>query len=307
MNSIESSVEATALADIDLHSAADFASIAERMKEITWIPVAALMAAGVVIAQAPAGRDPSQSPASRPRPQTVTAQTYPIEQIQAGELRFTAQCGFCHGRDAAGGETGPDLTRSELVAQDIRGDRIGPLLRTGRPDQGMPPFNLNDADRDAIVAFIHDQKTKFEALGGGRRAVDIASLATGDPQAGRRYFNGAGGCSGCHSPTGDLARIATRYHGLALLQRMLYPTGRPAPARPKVTLTLASGQTIVAPLSTEDEFTIVILDSAGARQTYEKSAVKFKIDDPMSAHFDQLGKYTDDEMHNVFAYLDTLK
>jgi cytochrome c oxidase cbb3-type subunit 3 len=171
----------------------------------------------------------------------------------------------------------------------------------------MPPFNLNDADRDAIVAFIHDQKTKFEALGGGRRAVDIASLATGDPQAGRRYFNGAGGCSGCHSPTGDLARIATRYHGLALLQRMLYPTGRPAPARPKVTLTLASGQTIVAPLSTEDEFTIVILDSAGARQTYEKSAVKFKIDDPMSAHFDQLGKYTDDEMHNVFAYLDTLK
>jgi hypothetical protein len=27
----------------------------------------------------------------------------------------------------------------------------------------------------------------------------------------------------------------------------------------------------------------------------------------MSAHFDQLGKYTDSDMHNVFAYLDTLK
>ena len=291
------------------------------MKQIIWISLAALIAAGVVMAQGPAGqtkgpfkgqtkaapRDPTQSPASQPRPKTVTPQTYPVEQIQAGELRFVSQCGFCHGRDAAGGETGPDLTRSELVAEDTRGDKIGPLLRTGRPDQGMPAFNLSDADRDAIVAFIHDQKTKFEALGGGRRSVDAADLATGDAAAGRRYFNGAGGCSGCHSPTGDLAGVATRYQGLTLLQRMLYPSGRPAPARPKVTVTLASGQTVAGTLASEDEFTIVVLDAAGARQTYEKSAVKFKIDNPMSAHFDQLGKYTDDDMHNVFAYLETLK
>jgi cytochrome c oxidase cbb3-type subunit 3 len=172
----------------------------------------------------------------------------------------------------------------------------------------MPSFDLNAADLAAVVAFIHDQKTKFETLGGNRRAVDNADLATGNADAGRRYFNGAGGCSGCHSATGDLAGIATRYQGLALLQRLLYPSGgRTPPARPKVTLTLASGQTVVAPLATEDEFTIVTLDAAGARQTYEKSAVKFKIDDPMSAHFDQLGKYTDDDMHNIFAYLDTLK
>jgi cytochrome c oxidase cbb3-type subunit 3 len=70
---------------------------------------------------------------------------------------------------------------------------------------------------------------------------------------------------------------------------------------------LPSGQTIVAPLASEDEFTIVVLDSSGARQRYEKSAVKFKIENPMSAHFDQLAKYTDDDMHNVYAYLDTLK
>ena len=230
-----------------------------------------------------------------------------MEQIQAGEPRFASQCGFCHGRDAAGGETGPDLTRSKLVAEDTRGNKIGPLLRAGRPEQGMPSFNLSDTELGAIVAFIHDRKTKFEELGGGRRAVDAADLATGDAGAGRRYFSGAGGCSGCHSATGDLAGIASRYRGLALLQRMLYPGGGPAPARPKVTLSLASGQTVAAPLASEDEFTIVILDSAGARQTYEKSTVKFKIDDPLSAHFDQLGKYTDDDMHNVFAYLDTLK
>lgn len=252
-----------------------------------------------------APRDPAQSPASQPGPPTVTPQTYPGEQIQAGALRFTSQCGFCHGRDAGGGETGPDLTRSELVAQDTRGDKIGPLLRTGRADKGMPSFNLSATDLGAIVAFIHDQKTKSEALGGGRRSVDDADLATGDAAAGRSYFNGAGGCSGCHSATGDLAGIATQYRGLALLQRMLYPSRR-RPA-PKVTFTLASGQTVIAPLAGEDEFTITVMDPLGARQTYEKSAVNFKIDDPMAAHFEQLGKYTDDDMHNVFAYLETLK
>jgi cytochrome c oxidase cbb3-type subunit III len=292
-----------------------------------WISLVVLTVAAIVVAQAPgvqpgarptnrakalakgpaktAPRDPTQSPASQPVPRTVTPQTYPIEQIQAGALRFTSQCGFCHGRDAAGGETGPDLTRSELVAQDTRGDKIGPLLRAGRADKGMPSFNLSATDLGAIVAYIHDQKTKSEALGGGRRSVDDADLATGDAAAGRRYFNGAGGCAGCHSPTGDLAGIAAQYRGLALLQRMLYPgRGRPAP---KVTFTLASGQAVIAPLAGEDEFTITVLDPLGARQTYEKSAVKFQIDDPLSAHFEQLGRYTDADMHNVYAYLETLK
>ena len=283
------------------------------MRQTILIWSAALIAAASAIAQ-PQGlakgapRNPAQSPASQPGPKTATPQSYPVEQVQAGELRFTSQCGFCHGRDATGGETGPDLTRSELVAEDVRGNKIGPVLRAGRPDRGMPAFALSEADASAIVAFLHDQKTKFETLGGGRRAVDTADLTTGDATAGRLYFNGASGCSGCHSVTGDLARIATRYQGLTLLQRMLYPTaGKPAPARPKVTVTLTTGKKISGRLASEDEFTIVVLDPAGARKTFEKLAVEFKIDDPMSAHFDQLGKYTDQDMHDVFAYLDTLK
>jgi cytochrome c oxidase cbb3-type subunit III len=280
------------------------------MRQILWILSIAVIAAGTAIAQGPATvspRDPTQSPASQRPPKTVTPQSYSIQQIQVGELRFTSQCGFCHGRDAAGGETGPDLTRSKLVTEDNRGDKIGTLVRGGRPEQGMPAFNLSDPDLAAIVAFIHNQKTKAEGLGGGRRSVDAADLATGDAAAGRRYFNGAGGCSACHSATGDLAGITSRYQGLALLQRMLYPSGRPAPAHPKVTLRLASGQTIVAPLAGEDEFTIVVIDPSGARQKYEKSSVTFKIENPMSAHFDQLAKYTDDDMHNVYAYLLTFK
>src|SRR6187455_2175976 len=85
---------------------------------------------------APQGRGQG-SPASQRPPQTATPQQYPAEQVEAGRTRFSAQCGFCHGRDAAGGEGGPDLTRSALVAADVRGDKIRPLLGTGRPDKGM--------------------------------------------------------------------------------------------------------------------------------------------------------------------------
>ncbi len=266
-----------------------------------------LLTAGFVMGQG------SQRPAARPRPKPVKAETYPAKQVRTGELRFVSQCGFCHGRDAAGDESGPDLTRSELVAADIGGDKIGPLLSAGRPDAGMPSFHIDAEELKAIAAFIHTQANKFVDLGGGRRSVDPEDLATGNAADGRAWFDGAGGCSGCHSVTGDLAGVATRYKGLTLLQRMLYPSGRPAPSPPKATLTLPSGQvgassqTIVAPVVVEDEFSVTVFDPTGARKTYSKDAVKVKIDDPMSAHFAQLGRYTDAEIHNVFAYVQTLK
>jgi cytochrome c oxidase cbb3-type subunit III len=247
------------------------------------------------------------SPAARPRPKPPGAETYPAAQIEAGELRFVSQCGFCHGRDATGGESGPDLTRSELVATDTHGDKIGTLLSAGRPDAGMPSFHIDNQELQAIAAFIHTEANKFAALEGGRRTVEPADLATGNAQDGRAYFNGDGACSGCHSATGDLAGVATRYQGLTLLQRMLYPSGQPAPAPPTAIFTLPSGQTITAPLAAEDEFSVTILDPLGARQTYAKDAVKVKINDPLAAHFAQLGKYTDAQMHDVFAYLQTLK
>src|SRR5215469_11553330 len=208
-----------------------------RMRQTISISSIVTLAAGIVIAQRqPAGpadnpaksttkrqtkgvpRNPAQSPASQPPPKTATPQTYPVEQIRAGEVRFTSQCGFCHGRDAAGGETGPDLTRSKLVAEDNHGDKIAPMVRAGRPDQGMPAFNLSDKDLGAIVAFIHDEKTRSESLDGGRRSVDASDLATGNEEAGRLYFNRAGSCSGCHSATGDLAGVASRYQGLDLFE-----------------------------------------------------------------------------------------
>jgi cytochrome c oxidase cbb3-type subunit 3 len=263
-----------------------------------------MLTAGLAISQAP---KPAQSPAARPHPTAAKTETYPAKQLQNGELRFVSQCGFCHGRDAAGGESGPDLTRSDLIAADTRGDKLGPLLSTGRADAGMPAFHIGDEELKAIAAFIHTKANQAATLGGGRQSVETADLVSGNTADGEAWFRGAGGCARCHSATGDLAGVASRYQGLALLQRMLYPAGQPAPAPPNAIFTLPLNQTVVAPLVAEDEFSVTVLDPLGARQTYSKAAVKVKIENPMSAHFALLGKYTDAEMHNVLAWLQTLK
>src|SRR5262245_30192257 len=100
-----------------------------------WNRSLVLVVAGVATAWSisPSAQGRGQgSPASVRPPQTATAQQYPKEQVDTGRLRFGAQCGFCHGRDAAGGESGPDLTRSAVVAGDNRGNQLIPLIRAGR-------------------------------------------------------------------------------------------------------------------------------------------------------------------------------
>ena len=282
------------------------------MKHRTLVLAALIVAALPVTAQqAGRGGPPSQSPASRVPPKTETPQSYPAGQIQAGESRFISQCGFCHGRDAQGGESGPDLTRSLLVAADVRGDKLTPLILAGRPAAGMPAFPLPSADIAAIVAFIHDSKSKAESQKGNRRSVEIEDLQTGDAQAGKQYFNGAGGCAKCHSPSGSFASVGARFQGLALMQRMLYPRNRAPGATPGLlpatVVTTAAGQAVSGRLAYRDEFSITIVDDNGWSHSFPVATVKIEGEDPLREHTEQLGKYTEKEMHDVFAYLQSLK
>jgi cytochrome c oxidase cbb3-type subunit 3 len=174
----------------------------------------------------------------------------------------------------------------------------------------MPAFTLADSDVTAIVAFIHDQREQAASATGNRRTVDAADLQTGNADAGRRYFDTA--CARCHSAAGDLKGVATRYEGLPLLQRMLYPGsgGRgagPAPKPPQVRVTLRDGQVVTGALAYRDEFTISITDAAGWRRSWPTSQVTYTVDDRLQAHVDQLAKYTDGDMHDVLAYLQTLR
>jgi cytochrome c oxidase cbb3-type subunit 3 len=218
--------------------------------------------------------------------------------VERGRTVFASRCGFCHGRDAQGGETGPDLTKSELVDQDRGGDKIGSVVRDGRVDKGMPAIRLSDADLAATVAFIKSRTA------GARRLVASADLETGNAEAGRKYFEGAGECTTCHSPTGDLAGVAKRLKDLELLRRMLYPTdGKGA----TVAVALPSGEKISGALAYRDEFTIALTDESGRYRSWLARQVTFTVTNPLDAHADRLGKYTDEDMHNVLAYLRTLR
>ena len=242
-----------------------------------------------------------------PEPSSQTARSGglnpPADLAEAGGKLFLQNCAFCHGRDAMGGETGPDLTESQLVQSDTTGEKITAVIREGRPDNKMPGFNFSAQEIRSLIAFIRAREAAAKAHPGGRRGVSPEDLQTGNAQAGKQYFEGPGGCVKCHSATGDLAGIATRYQGLQLEEQMLYPRH----AKSKLTVTLPSGEKISGTLAYRDEFTVALRDSNNIYRSWPTSAVKFSIESPADAHAEQLPKYTDGDIHNLMAYLQTLK
>src|SRR5438552_5284928 len=222
--------------------------------------------------------------------------------VERGLKQFQQSCGFCHGPDATGAR-GPDLVRSPLVAHDVKGDKIGEVIRLGRPDKGMPPMPLTDQQVLDIAAYLHARAD--EALRSARVPSEypVEKLLTGDPEAGKTYFNGAGGCKNCHSPTGDLAAIAAKYSPIDLEARMLYPRGKHTIA----VVTLPSGEQIKGPVVHADDFVIALRDDSGWYRSFSRDRVKVELQDPLAAHRELLDKLTQADVHNVFAYLESLK
>jgi cytochrome c oxidase cbb3-type subunit III len=233
--------------------------------------------------------------------------------VERGRKVFVPTCGFCHGNDAHG-KSGPDLVRSTLVLHDNKGDTIGSVIHNGRPERGMPAFPSLSAEQIAdISTFLHSRAADVS----NRFAYKIGEVITGDPQKGAAFFLGAGHCDTCHSPSGDLAHVAKRYEPVELQRRMLYPApniidvflGKAVkPAAPtKVTVHLPSGQELSGTLDHLDEFAVSLHDSSGWYHSFSRETVKVDVQDPRAAHAALLPKYTDDDMHNVLAYLETLK
>ena len=268
-----------------------------------WALWTALLAMSLAISVAPTPTRSPQAPSAAKQNGKVENESFSPAAVATGRLLFRQGCAFCHGTDAGGGESGPDLTRSKLVAEDSGGNGIGPVLRNGRIEKGMPRFEYSDEQIAALVAFIHSQRNDMLSKKGGRKGVDAADLQTGTVEAGRQFFYGAGGCSSCHSPTGDLSKIASRFEGLKLEEQMLYPRH----AKSSVAVTLASGQTIIGTLVYLDEFTVGLQDPYGVYRSWKTGDVQYKVDAPVDAHAELLPKYTDADIHNLMAYLQTLR
>jgi cytochrome c oxidase cbb3-type subunit 3 len=234
--------------------------------------------------------------------------------VDRGQEVLTAQCGFCHGANARGGSGGPDLTRSALVQEDENGKQLGEFLHVGRPDRGMPAFDLSTAQTTDLAAFLHS--TIY--LASNRRLYKILDVLVGDPRAGQAFFNGAGTCSACHSATGDLKGIGAKYDPVALQGRIVYPRRGGVPGSPayedknavKATITPSSGAAVTGAIVRLTDFEVTIYDAAtGQLRSWLRNGdtPKVVVTDPLQAHMDQLMKWTDTDMHNVTAYLASLK
>jgi cytochrome c oxidase cbb3-type subunit 3 len=232
--------------------------------------------------------------------------------IDRGKALFGVQCSFCHGSDARGGEGGPNLIRAEIVMRDQNGETIAPVVQNGRVDRGMPKFDLSAAQISDIAAFIHTFR-----VGGYDISRDRPpTIVVGNAWAGEAYFKAT--CSGCHSATGDLKGLATKIDDpRSLQQTWLMPGGGgrgggggALTVRPvTVTVTMPSGQKTEGRLERIDDFLVTLVDTEGLYRTIRRDGEtpKVEIHDPLEPHKKLLGTYTDKDIHNLTAYLVTLK
>jgi cytochrome c oxidase cbb3-type subunit III len=238
-----------------------------------------------------------------------------------GRTLYIAECVTCHGSKARGSRDdapdtsrGPDLVRSLVVLHDRYGTALAPFLTKGHAMQsGKPSASLSQPQIQDLSHFLHAMVAETLRSGPFRQPVNIL---TGDANAGRAFFNGAGRCGSCHSPTGDLAHIAAKYDPVTLQQKMVFPRtvslgrgGRAAVSQPvMVTVAPPSGSSVTGTLVHLDDFNVALRDQSGAYRSWKRTHnLKVVKQDPYAAHVELLDVYTDKNMHDVLAYLETMK
>src|SRR2546423_6841766 len=237
------------------------------------------------------------------------------EQVARGQQLCKSNCSFCHGSDGRGGETGPNLVRDQVVLADQQGELIAPVVQNGIPGRGMPKLTLSATEIADIAAWLHSQPLS------DRGTPSTLDILVGNAKEGEAYFNGAGHCTQCHSVTGDLAAIGARYEPKTIQNLIISGGGMgvgrraggsgPPPKVPPttVTVTLPSGQRVQGELDHLSAFIVALREPDGTYRSFARrdSIPKVVVTNPLQWHVDMLPKWRDADIHNLTAYLVTLK
>jgi cytochrome c oxidase cbb3-type subunit 3 len=242
-------------------------------------------------------------------------------QIARGKTLYGVSCTGCHGADLRGGDMGgPNLLRSQLALSDQDGELIAPVIQGSRQSSGMPAIPMSPTDAKAVATYV---RSVLETIGrqGTPPAVGQAppSVLVGNAEAGKAYF--AAKCASCHSASGDLQGIATRIADPKALQNAWVSGGgggrrgggggATTSANRIVTaaITLPTGEKVEGRLVRIDDFLVTVALPDGPIRTFRRTGdvPKVEVRDPMKPHRDLLAVYTDKDMHDVTAYLVTLK
>src|SRR5437870_5868680 len=268
---------------------------------------------GSVIIACAATMTASQAAAQR-APDYPERPPAPPEQVARGQQLFRSNCSFCHGSDARGGETGPNLVRDQVVLADQHGELIAPVVQNGIPGRGMPKLTLSATEIADIAAWLHSQPLS------DRGAPSTLDILVGNAKQGEAYFKGAGHCTQCHSVKGDLAGIGGRYEP-KMIQNLVVSGGggrrgrrsagaaSPQPLATTVTVTLPSGQAITGELDHISAFVVALREPDGTYKSFARhdSIPQVVVTNPRQWHIDMLPKWRDSDIHNLTAYLVTLK
>jgi cytochrome c oxidase cbb3-type subunit III len=217
--------------------------------------------------------------------------------------------------------------RSQTILSDKAGELIAPIVRGGRPNPPagmppMPPFQLPQDDIVAVAEYLHS--VLGQAGNQGRPpASDLVApekVLVGDASAGQAFFNAR--CSSCHSISEDLRAIAMRVPDPRELQNLWVSGGggggrggrggRGGNAQahpPNVTVTTASGARVEGRLARIDDFIVSVMLDDGTRRTFVRNGndPKVEVRDPAEAHRTLVPTLSDRDMHNVTAYLWTIR
>ncbi len=299
-----------------------------------WTMAAAIVLAGsiFVTAQEPrpqppaGGRGAPPSGLQQPRVNAGANDKPGVDPVAAAEGKklWALECTGCHGANARGADNGPNLVRSLIVLRDRFGSTLAPFLKRGHKMQsGRSSTELSD---DQVLMLAHFLRDRVNVTLRGSSEFEVQNILTGDPKAGEAYFNAEGKCSTCHSAAGDLRGLAGKYEPVDIQQRFLFPRnatpgggggrgrGRAGGAPPSpataitVTVTPASGQPVSGVLLQLDDFNVSLRDASGGIRTFARTPqLKVEKTDPLAAHRALLETITDKNMHDVVAYLETLK
>ena len=291
------------------------------MKQVS----AALLGLILVVAVRVAAQGPPTPPPGRQGGRGFPAQQRPLADpavIARGKTLYEISCRACHGGDLRGGDMGgPNLLRSPIALNDNDGESIGAIIRTGRGE--MPPSDLPEESTKAIAAYIRSILATARGQGSPPAGPRVElNVLVGNAAAGQAYF--AAHCSSCHSPTGDLSGLAQRFPDPMTLQNVWVSGGggggrggrggggaaaTPSRREVRVTVTLASGEKVEGRLVRIDDFIVTLVLADGTARSFRRDGDLPRLDirDPLEAHKKLLLVYTDTDMHNVTAYLATLK
>jgi cytochrome c oxidase cbb3-type subunit 3 len=240
--------------------------------------------------------------------------------IVRGKALYETNCANCHAVDLRGTADGknPNLLHSGVALRDQHGELIGARLT-----KHTPPITLAQADTTAVAEYIHSIHATMSNQGSppGRYPQNITlNVLVGDAKAGEATF--AAVCGSCHSVTGDLKGIGSKYSDVRALQNgwvsgstsAVGGRGGGGGAGSPAVVTLANGTKLEGTLLREDDFLIVLMLPDGTRRSMARTngVPSVEITDKKLGHVNTIVKLAHEDttskmMHDITAYLWTMK